>query len=214
MSSLSDLELLAFVFTPLVLTVALVACIWWYRSRNRPGNTDGPSQLLSAAARHMPADRSEWGDAMMAELIYLHGASFRWWFALGCARVALFPPATTAWPRYLFDTIKRLGPVCGILSVALPPLGLPILYFAAVAAEVFLIVDGVSTSEVMPAGVIGAIILVSIACMLSGLPLGIAGLVRREQLRWLSLMGPVVSISIFSYLLIVMHFVAGGPHGD
>jgi hypothetical protein len=41
----------------------------------------------------MPAERSDWGAAMLAELAQLRNPSARWWFALGCARVALFPPS-------------------------------------------------------------------------------------------------------------------------
>ena len=48
--------------------------------------------LLAAAVRRMPEERREWGAAMLAELAQLQNPSTRWWFALGCARVALFPP--------------------------------------------------------------------------------------------------------------------------
>ncbi len=40
----------------------------------------------------MPAERSEWGVAMLAELAQLQHPSIRWQFALSCIRVALFPP--------------------------------------------------------------------------------------------------------------------------
>jgi hypothetical protein len=50
--------------------------------------------------------------------------------------------------------------------------------------------------------------------MLAGLPLGLAGLLRRERLRWLSALGMVSSLCIIGYFLIVMHFVAGGTNGD
>jgi len=54
--------------------------------------TDAPRRLLTIAARRMPAERSEWGEAMLAELAQLQNPFTRWRFALGCARVALFPP--------------------------------------------------------------------------------------------------------------------------
>jgi hypothetical protein len=51
-----------------------------------------PERWLSVALRYMPADRAEWGAAMMAELQQVEPAQ-RWRFALSCTRVALFPPA-------------------------------------------------------------------------------------------------------------------------
>lgn len=53
---------------------------------------DGPGRLLAAAMRWMPEERCDWGAAMLAELAQLQHPSTRWRFALGCARVALFPP--------------------------------------------------------------------------------------------------------------------------
>jgi len=40
----------------------------------------------------MPIERREWGEAMLAELAHLQNTSTRWRFALGCSRVAMFPP--------------------------------------------------------------------------------------------------------------------------
>lgn len=51
-----------------------------------------PEKVLTAAVRRMPAERSEWGAAMLAELAQLQHPSTRWQFALNCTRVALFPP--------------------------------------------------------------------------------------------------------------------------
>jgi len=51
-----------------------------------------PERWLSAVLRYMPADRAEWGAAMMAELQQVEPAQ-RWRFALSCTRVALFPPS-------------------------------------------------------------------------------------------------------------------------
>jgi hypothetical protein len=53
---------------------------------------DIPRLLLTLAVRRMPAERDEWGEAMLAELAQLQHPFTRWQFALGCARVALFPP--------------------------------------------------------------------------------------------------------------------------
>jgi hypothetical protein len=56
------------------------------------GISDAPRWLLTIAVRRMPAERAEWGEAMLAELAQIQNPSARWRFALGCIRVALFPP--------------------------------------------------------------------------------------------------------------------------
>jgi len=53
---------------------------------------DIPRLLLTVAVRLMPAERREWGEAMLAELAQLQNTSTRWRFALGCSHVAMFPP--------------------------------------------------------------------------------------------------------------------------
>jgi hypothetical protein len=64
----------------------------WKRMLNRRATYDVPGLLLAAAVRRMSVERHEWGAAMMAELAHLQHPLTRWQFALGCARVALFPP--------------------------------------------------------------------------------------------------------------------------
>ncbi len=54
--------------------------------------TDISRLLLTIAARRMPEERRDWGAAMLAELGQIHDPASRWRFALGCTRVALFPP--------------------------------------------------------------------------------------------------------------------------
>lgn len=56
------------------------------------GRRDAPARLLIIAVRRMPAECGDWGVAMLAELDQLQHPAARWQFALGCARVALFPP--------------------------------------------------------------------------------------------------------------------------
>ncbi|MBM3754446.1 MAG: hypothetical protein FJW38_10760 [Acidobacteria bacterium] len=46
---------------------------------------------LAAVVRYMPAERAEWGAAMLAELHQMKPAE-QWRFAISCTRVALFPP--------------------------------------------------------------------------------------------------------------------------
>jgi hypothetical protein len=51
--------------------------------------SDRLSGLLVLAVRGLPADRSEWGTAMCAELAGVRGSRARWVFGLGCVRTAL-----------------------------------------------------------------------------------------------------------------------------
>lgn len=53
---------------------------------------DWPDWILATAIRRMPGERGEWGAAMRAELSHIQHPRNRWQFALGCVRVALFPP--------------------------------------------------------------------------------------------------------------------------
>ncbi|MGD9634429.1 MAG: hypothetical protein AB7G28_00195 [Pirellulales bacterium] len=209
MSHLSALQMTVFVFAPMVFTGALIALVNSLRAKLDNESSDGPERLLAAAIRQMPAERNEWGDAMMAELIHLHerGESFRWCFALGCIRAALFPPATTSWPRCAFDAVKRLGSSCAVLSVVLPTFALPLLWLTAAACNAFTSHDDFFNGELVPL-LLGLAILGCLAIMFSGIPLGIAALVRRERHRWLARIGPALSTGLFVYMQVVQHFAA------
>ncbi|MGH9850572.1 MAG: hypothetical protein ACREBD_12095 [Blastocatellia bacterium] len=82
-----------------------------------------PERLLTSAVRRMPAERSEWGAAMLAELAQLQHPSTRWRFALGCARVALFPPHKGGLLQTLMmkSVIATLGTVAIISFILLQP---------------------------------------------------------------------------------------------
>jgi hypothetical protein len=54
------------------------------------------------------------------------------------------------------------------------------------------------------------IVMLTVLCLAAGLPLGLAGLLRRERLHRLSVMGMISSVSIISYFMVVMHFLDGG----
>jgi hypothetical protein len=218
MDGLFDISLVSFVFTPLAVTVALSLYLWRDRTKGiratRPA-MDTPGLLLAAAASRMPGERREWGEAMMAELDQVQDLTSRWWFALGCVRVALFPPGREGMLRY---ALAGRSPVCGLLAVAAPPLGLPFIYFAAVIIQA---IGGSpftqSSSWSNPDAVVVIvkfIVALTIFYMLAGLPLGLAGLLRRERLRWLSVMGMLSSVCVISYFMAVMYFLAGGPNGD
>lgn len=87
---------------------------------------DGPGRLLAAAVRWMPEERRDWGAAMLAELAQLQHPSARWRFALGCARVALFPPRKggllqTIMKRTKKSIITTLGSAALISFILLLP---------------------------------------------------------------------------------------------
>lgn len=206
MSTQSAFTLVIFAFAPLVLTTGLLAFIVWRPIKANGSTRDRPGRLLAAAARQMPEERRDWGAAMLAELNQIQGLSERWWFALGCIRVALFPPATKEWLPGVLGAFRRIGSVCGVLAVALPPLGLPLLFSSWIACDVFVEHDDFSGGGMET--IIALWIIGSVACIVSGLPLGIAGLIRREQHRWLSAMGVLSSLSIFSYSQVVQHWAS------
>jgi hypothetical protein len=206
---------MSFIFTPLVVTVALLLAIWWRRMRDSSAAADAPGRLLASAVRGMPEEQREWGAAMKSELGQIHGLVARWRFALGCARVALFPPRRAGLWR---NAMTGRSPICGMLAVALPPLGLPFIYLAAV------IVQAIGGSPYTQSSrwsdpdavmtVVNFIVKLMFFCQLAGLPLGLAGWLRRERLRWLSLLGMILSVCVIGYFFTVMHFTAGGPNGD
>jgi hypothetical protein len=53
---------------------------------------DAPARLLRWAAGLLPAQRAEWGQAMLGELDHIDGRGRRWRFAAGCAGAALLLP--------------------------------------------------------------------------------------------------------------------------
>jgi hypothetical protein len=75
-------------------------------------------------------------------------------------------------------------PICGILSVALAPLGLLIGYFAG------------TFWPTPPAGFVVAIVILSLAISLAGLVFAVAGLARRERMRWLPVIGLILNVCI------------------
>lgn len=220
-NGLLDPVIIGFVFTPLALTVALLLAIWRRHMRNRRATfapilvNDTPRKLLASAVAEMPEERRDWGAAMLAELGQIQGRASRWWFALSCARVALFPPHCAG---LLQPARASQNPVCGILAITLPPLGLPILYLATVIVEAiggspFTQASRWSNPDLMIAAANLSVKLIFL-CLLAGLPLGLAGWLRRERLRWLSMVGMLLSASLIGYFLIVMSFLAGGPNAD
>ncbi|MCW2505390.1 MAG: hypothetical protein JWO79_3674 [Actinomycetia bacterium] len=82
-----------------VFAVVLVLLFDWRPART---SVDLPARLLGAITRRLPADRAEWGEAMLGELEQVRSRGARWRFALGCAVATLLFPAprngSAGWP--------------------------------------------------------------------------------------------------------------------
>lgn len=87
----------------------------------------------------------------------------------------------------------RPAPICGLLSLVLTPAAL---LLAFVATELF---QGFVTSP-PPGGVARVIVLLSMACIVTGWIAGILGLVRRERLPWLAVVGWTLSLGIIALM--------------
>ena len=74
---------------------AVLIALGWRRALADQGG-DPAAAIVELSARRLASTRPEWGRAMAAELSSLDGRSTRLRFALGCARVAWFPPLTDA----------------------------------------------------------------------------------------------------------------------
>ena len=79
-------------------------------------------------------------------------------------------------------------PICGSLSVAMPLIG----YLVAFAGFA-LIHEPSSPHQISGMGV--AVLFLSLLCPIAGVVLGIIGMVRRERLRWLPVLGFVLSLA-------------------
>ncbi len=85
---------------PSVLAILLLSgagAVLWSREHPPPdtqtARPDGPLRLLLWAVGLLPADRVDWGQAMLGELDRIEGSSGRWRFVLGCVTgVVLLPP--------------------------------------------------------------------------------------------------------------------------
>jgi PadR family transcriptional regulator PadR len=64
------------------------------QEEGEPPGGDLARRALAAAVTWIPADREEWGRAMLAELDQVSGHRARWRFASGAARTALIPPGS------------------------------------------------------------------------------------------------------------------------
>jgi hypothetical protein len=84
-------------------------------------SVDRSSRVLAAAVRLLPADRAQWGQAMVAELSHLHGGSSRRRFVAGCLRAILLAPRAQDEPgRWLVGVAAAAAVGCaGLLAYGL-----------------------------------------------------------------------------------------------
>jgi len=182
-NGLFDITLVSFVFTPMVLTITLLLGIWWVRTRNSRSTLDGPKLLLAAAGRLLPKERRDWGVAMLAELAQLQNPSTRWWFALGCTRVALFPPRKGGLLQTLRNntmkniaTNPRSAALIGFLlalpiSLLFPIAVLQIEPFHGFLKPLFTEADGVRQNTLSLIVFIGGMLLLPVALIINIVPI-------------------------------------------
>jgi hypothetical protein len=95
---------------------------------------DPARSLVVLAAGLLPAQRQDWGQAMLAEFDAIPGPWGRWRFGLGCARVALVAPRRAGGPALLVRTALLASAVAlglGIYALA-PAMAAVALLFPAV----------------------------------------------------------------------------------
>jgi len=95
-----------------ILLLGVAGAVMWGREHPPQDRVterrDAPVRLLQWADGLLPADRVDWGQAMLGELDRIEGRSKRWRFALGCVTgVVLLPP----W--------GPVGPMAALVAVAL-----------------------------------------------------------------------------------------------
>lgn len=208
-TGLLDPALVAFVFAPLAVGAVLLCAL--VRRRANPGHSsplDAPASALAWIVGTMPQARAEWGAAMLSELSAVSGTSARWRFALGCARVALFPPRID-----MLSAAAERSPILGLLAVTLPLLGLPFIYAAAAIFDALGGSPYTSSQWAQPhvvMALVKVLLATTVGCLVAGVPLGLAGRWRGERIPCLTAWGVASSACMFAYFLIGMHWLAGG----
>ena len=84
------------IFIPLMCLLGMGVALFRGYAHDVPADPashdDVPMRLLRWAAGLLPAQREEWGQAMLGELDHIDGLGQRWRFAAGCASAALLLP--------------------------------------------------------------------------------------------------------------------------
>lgn len=199
--SLIDPQVIAFVAAPAVAAPLTAAAIWRKRHRASLAIADVPEVLLDSVAGSASPERFEWISAMTAELDHIDDRRERWRFALGCTLASLFSPGRS--PLSVLD--RRVG-ILGVLSVAVPPLGLPFLYLMAAYGDLFLKLPGTSMPENYPLFVKSGQ-LIALMLSVSGIPLGICSLLRGERSAWLAKIGLLTPFALAIYFFLAFTFI-------
>lgn len=84
-------------FVPLMCLLGMGLARFWVPAQavaaDPAAHDDAPARLLRWTVGLLPAQRAEWGQAMLGELDHIDGRVRRWHFTVGCAgTVALLPP--------------------------------------------------------------------------------------------------------------------------
>jgi hypothetical protein len=111
---------------------------------------DAARSLLARVVRWLPAHRSDWGLAMLAELDRVEGRTARWRFALGCARVAVSAALTRLRPVRGLAVAAGAGAVGAVIYTASAQLRVFAVVFAAELAACGLL------ASIRPAGGTGS----------------------------------------------------------
>ncbi len=131
----ATIAMIALVALPWMIAVRIVCGASWRRIVVVRPEADAPEWLLSVASLALPKEREEWGRAMSAELAEVRGQTTRWWFALGAARTALFPPQGRTGP-------DRRTPSVLTVSIMVAVIG-------CIATTVYFLVEQPSARELL-----------------------------------------------------------------
>jgi hypothetical protein len=194
-NGLLDPTILAFVFTPLAVSVTcVVMLIFRHANGDRSRWEDAPESMLAWVVAAMPQARKEWGIAMLSELAAVPHSVARWRFALSCVRAVLFMQ-----PGEATSTAEQ-RPVLGLLAVTLPPLALPFIYVAAAILE---------AAGGGPIIIVKVLVVCTVASLVAGVPLGLASRWRQERIPNLTTWGVASSVGALGYFLVGMQWLAG-----
>jgi hypothetical protein len=110
--------------TPWMVTIWLLRWAWRAEGTTASATMDAPARLLAVAIATLPEARRDWGAAMLTELGQVRARSARWRFAVGCARVAIFPPRSNRGPVIATMALGAGAVILTGLTVgeALPPM--------------------------------------------------------------------------------------------
>ncbi len=97
-----------------LLLASVIAVALAISARNR--DVDLPQRIAMAATYRLPASRSAWGQALVAELSAIPGRGQRWRFAAAVLRIALFPPIPKPVPARVTVAIGALLTVAATLT--------------------------------------------------------------------------------------------------